>query len=129
VEIYPASFAALDTRNGVRLRGARERTAMRHIEVLPPTEDPIPPTLRTVTPEDAARATLRDATDELGRTEVRVLTRIAERLRTSTRARGALGLLTPSRAFRNKDARREIDEALVFLACAWIKAETLETMP
>lgn len=101
---------------------------MRDIEALPPTEDPIPPTLRTVTPDDAARATLRDAMDELGRTEVRVLTRIAERLKTSARTRGALGFLTP-RAFRSKDARREIDDALVFLACAWIKAETLETMP
>jgi hypothetical protein len=87
----------------------------------------IPPTLRSITPEDTARATLNTALAELGSTEVHVLTRIAERLTTTTgRAGGALCAIPRARTFLREEAQREIDHALVFLACAWIKAETLE---
>jgi hypothetical protein len=103
---------------------------MRDAEDLPDTETQtqaeIPPTLRSITPEDIARATLNSALAELGRTEVHVLTRIAERLTTTARAGGALGAIRRARTFLREDAQREIDDALVFLACAWIKAETLE---
>ena len=30
------------------------------------------------------------------------------------------------RAFRTKEAREELEDALVYLACAWLKAETKE---
>jgi hypothetical protein len=93
---------------------------------LPDTEEQTPATLRSVTPEDTARATLNTALAELGHTEVHVLTRIAERLTTTARAGGALGAIPRARTFLCEEAQREIDHALVFLACAWIKAETLE---
>jgi hypothetical protein len=41
------------------------------------TEEAIPDTLRMITPEDAARAVLNGIVCDLGRDEVRVLTRFA----------------------------------------------------
>jgi hypothetical protein len=73
-------------------------------------EEPIPDTLRMIAPEDAARATLHGVACDLGHDEVRVLTRIAERIR-------------DARTFRSKEAREELEDALVYLACAWLKAE------
>jgi hypothetical protein len=64
--------------------------------------------------EDAARATLHSVACALGRDEVRVLMRIAERL------------ACDARSFRGKEAREELEDALVYLACAWLKAETQE---
>jgi hypothetical protein len=86
----------------------------------------MPATLRSITPEDVARAALTGAVAELGRMEVRVLTRIAERLTTAARTGRALGVIPRARAWPGGDARGEVDDALVFLACAWIKAETME---
>jgi hypothetical protein len=31
-----------------------------------------------------------------------------------------------TRAFRSKEAREELEDALVYLACAWLKSETQE---
>ena len=62
----------------------------------------------------------------LGRDEVRVLTRIAERLHVGSRMYGPFYLATDARVFRDKEAREEIEDALVYLACAWLKAETEE---
>jgi len=56
----------------------------------PSCEESIPDTLRMITPEDAARAALRDVVGDLGHDEVRVLTRIAERLRAGQRQYGLL---------------------------------------
>ena len=92
----------------------------------PSCEEPIPDTLRMITPEDAARATLNGAVEHLGRDEVRVLTRIAERLARGRRAYGPLHLATDPRTFRSKEAREELEDALVYLACAWLKAEAEE---
>ena len=89
-------------------------------------EEPIPDTLRLIPPEDAGRATLNGAVDNLGRDEVRVLTRIAERLVLGRRAYGPLDIATDSRTFRCKEAREELEDALVYLACAWLKAEAEE---
>jgi len=45
-----------------------------HTTTEPSCEESIPDTLRMITPEDAARAALRDVVGDLGHHEVRVLT-------------------------------------------------------
>ncbi len=107
------------------------RTTLTHPNDTHPTtdpscEEPIPDTLRMITPEDAARATLNGAVESLGRDEVRVLIRIAERLALGRRAYGPLHVATDRRTFRSKEAREELEDALVYLACAWLKAEAEE---
>jgi hypothetical protein len=92
----------------------------------PDIEEPIPDTLRMIAPEDAARAALDGVVRSLGRDEVRVLTRIAERLHVGSRMYGPFYLATDARVFRDKEAREEIEDALVYLACAWLKAEAKE---
>jgi hypothetical protein len=87
---------------------------------------PIPDTLRMITPEEAARATLNGVVCYLGRDEVRVLTCIAEWLRAGRISYGPLFLANDARSFRSKEAREELEEALVYLACTWLKAETQE---
>jgi hypothetical protein len=93
---------------------------------LPPDDEPIPDTVRMITYEDAARASLRTSILELGLDEVLVLDRLAERLRSGQRQYGFLHLANDRRAFRSKEAREELEDALVYLACAWLKAETRE---
>jgi hypothetical protein len=61
--------------------------------------------------------------ETLGDDEVRVLTRIARRLSMGQRAYGALALDGDARAFRAKEAKEEIEDALVYFACAWLKDE------
>ena len=102
----------------------------------PPTNpypgDPMPPdddesmadTQRTIPPETLARAALHGLASELGADEVRVLARIAERLRGGQETYGPLQLTTDTRMFRTQEAREEIEDALVYLACAWLKTET-----
>ena len=58
---------------------------------------------------------------QLGDDELRVLVRIAERLRFGAGIYGALRIATDTRAFRAKEAREELEDALVYLACAWLK--------
>jgi hypothetical protein len=84
-------------------------------------EESIPDTLRMITHEDAARAALRGIVCDLGLDEVRVLTRIAERLQMGARQYGRLYLALDPRAFRGKEAREELEDTLVYLACAWLK--------
>jgi hypothetical protein len=93
---------------------------------LPPEDEPIPDTERMITYEDAARAALDGVVGSLGRDEVRVLTRIAERLQVGSQLYGPFYLATDARVFREKEAREELEDALVYLACAWLKAETRE---
>jgi hypothetical protein len=93
---------------------------------MPPDDEPIPDTMRMITYEDAARASLRASILELGLDEVLVLDRLAERLRRGQRQYGFLHLANDRRAFRAKEAREELEDALVYLACAWLKAETRE---
>jgi hypothetical protein len=90
------------------------------------SEEPIPDTLRMIAPEEVARATLHGVAGDLGRDEVRVLTRIAERLQAGRLTYGPLFLANDTRTFRSKEAREELEDALVYLACAWLKAETQE---
>lgn len=94
----------------------------------PMTEDDeaIPDTQRMLTAEDAARATLTGVACQLGHDEVRVLTRIANRLKGGMAAYGPLRLETDTRQFRTKEAREELEDALVYLACAWLKTESHE---
>ncbi len=87
-------------------------------------DEPIPDTLRMGRTTLEARAELDGVLDALGRDEVRVLVRIAERLRGGAQTYGPLRIDRDARAFRTKEAREEIEDALVYLACAWLKAET-----
>ena len=80
-------------------------------------------TQRMLHPEDAARAVLNGLACELGHDEVRVLTRVAERLKGGMTAYGPLDLASDNRQFRSKEAREEVEDALVYLACAWLKTE------
>ena len=92
----------------------------------PSCEESIPDTLRMITPEDAARAALRDVVADLGHHEVRVLTRIGERLRAGQRQYGLLCIPTDPRSFRSKEAKEELEDFLVYLACAWLRSEATE---
>jgi hypothetical protein len=87
---------------------------------------PIPETLRMITPDDDARAVLDGIICSLGRDDVRVLTQIAERLQVGRQLYGPFYLSTDARVFRDKEARQELEDALVYLACAWLKAEPQE---
>jgi hypothetical protein len=72
------------------------------------------------------RAELDGVLDALGSEEVQVLIRLAERLKLGRRSYGPLQLACDTRAFRSKEAREELEDALVYLACAWLKSETQE---
>jgi hypothetical protein len=87
-------------------------------------------TTRTQAPKKArpsARAHLDAVVDQLGVDEIRVLTSIAERLLFGAGAYGLLDLATDTREFRRREAREEIEDFLVYLACAWLRA--LERQP
>jgi hypothetical protein len=92
----------------------------------PPDDEPIPETLRMITPDDAVRAELNGVACMLGVDELRVLVRIGERLKLGRRQYGRLYLPTDTRSFRTTEAREELEDALVYLACAWLKAELQE---
>jgi hypothetical protein len=89
-------------------------------------EESMADTQRMLTPDDVARAMLTSVACELGEGELRVLTRIAERLKSGQTVYGLLHLADDAREFRNGEAREEIEDALVYLACAWLKAEAQE---
>jgi hypothetical protein len=91
-----------------------------------PDDEPIPDTLRMITPDDAARAELHGVATGLGVDELRVLVRIGERLQLGRRQYGRLYLPNDTRSFRATEARQELEDALVYLACAWLKAELHE---
>ena len=61
--------------------------------------------------------------EDLGLDEVRVVTRIARRLQHGFETYGALEVALDHRDFRRREAREELEDALVYLACAWLKAE------
>ena len=89
-------------------------------------DEPIPDTLRQFSTTITARAALDDVLDALGCDEVNVLTRIAERLKVGRAAYGPLEIASDPRAFRTKEAREELEDTLVYLACAWLKAEGVQ---
>ena len=71
----------------------------------------------------AARRELATLVAQLGDDEVHVLARIAERLRNGGRVYGRMELASDKRAFRTREAREELEDALVYLACAWLKEQ------
>jgi hypothetical protein len=73
-----------------------------------------------------ARGVLDGVVDALGVDEICVLVRIAERLAEGARTYGPLRLAQDPREFRGKEAREELEDALVYLACAWLKSEIQE---
>jgi hypothetical protein len=70
---------------------------------------------------DSAWRELTAITAQLGDDEVRVLVRIAQRLQGGMHRYGQLYLNVDRREFRRTEARQEIEDALVYLACAWLK--------
>jgi hypothetical protein len=88
-----------------------------------PVDEPIPDTERAPCALHVAREALDRAVAPLGADEVLVLARIAERLTMGAKVYGLLQLATDSRDFRGQEAREEIEDALVYLACAWLKTE------
>ena len=86
----------------------------------PMTESP-PSTERA--PLMGVRAALDHAVSSLGHDEQRVLTRIAARLAHGATTYGPLDLASDRRSFTSKEAREEIEDALVYFACAWLKSE------
>jgi hypothetical protein len=60
-------------------------------------------------------------TAELGDDELCVLVRIAERLKGGMGVYGELRIAVDRREFRKTEAWQEIEDALVYLACAWLK--------
>jgi len=68
-----------------------------------------------------ARLELEDILDDLGDDETRVLVSIARRLQLGAEAYGELEIAFDRRDFRRKEAREELEDALVYLACAWLK--------
>lgn len=92
-------------------------------------DEPIPDTLRQPSTTITARAALDDVLDALGCDEVLVLVRIAERLKLGRRSYGPLHFGSDTRAFRGKEAREELEDCLVYLACAWLTSETQQVHP
>jgi hypothetical protein len=70
---------------------------------------------------ESAWRELTAITAKLGDDEVRVLVRIAQRLEGGMQSYGQLYLNVDRREFRRTEARQEIEDALVYLACAWLK--------
>jgi hypothetical protein len=69
------------------------------------------------------RCELEDVLDDLGPDETRVLTSIAHRLRQGAEVYGELEVALDRRDFRKKEAREQLEDALVHLACAWLQAQ------
>ena len=80
-----------------------------------------PDTIRN--PDLGTLCALDQAIAKLGRDEHRVLTRIAERLVHGAESYGPLDISSDRRSFRSREAREEVEDALVYFACAWLKGE------
>ena len=89
------------------------------------TPDFIPDTQRD--PSLGTRAALAFLVSKLGADEQRVLVRIAERLMHGGTVYGPLVLTRDTRDFRSREAREEIEDALVYFACAWLKSQEVAT--
>ena len=84
-------------------------------------DDSNPDTVRN--PDLGTLCALDQAIARLGRDEQRVLTRIAERLVLGATTYGTLNLTSDPRSFKSREAREEVEDALVYFACAWLKGE------
>jgi hypothetical protein len=93
------------------------------IEPIDAVDEPIPNTERAPCGRFQALIALDHAVTSLGADEVLVLARIAHRLQGGTKVYGPLRLASDPRDFRGKEAREELEDALVYLACAWLKAD------
>jgi hypothetical protein len=72
-------------------------------------------------PTTSARDDLDAVVATLGADELRVLARIATRLQHGAKLYGLLNLDRDTRDFGGKEAREEIEDFLVYAACAWLK--------
>jgi FAE1/Type III polyketide synthase-like protein len=84
-------------------------------------DDSHPDTIRD--PDIGTRCALDQAIARLGRDEHRVLTRIAERLALGATTYGPLAIASDPRSWKSREAREEVEDALVYFACAWLKSE------
>jgi hypothetical protein len=67
------------------------------------------------------REELLAVVDTLGADEIRVLTRIGARLQLGTQIYGLLDVARDRRDFDGKEAREEVEDFLVYMACAWLR--------
>jgi hypothetical protein len=122
----PQAEGETNTSDAVGLERARSATVQgtsMNVEELWMNEvDCAAPTERT--PRTGARIELDAIVGTLGADEIRVLARIALRLRAGSFAYGNLHVAFDARDFRHEEARAELEDALVYLACAWLKAES-----
>ena len=72
--------------------------------------------------EEDPRNALDAFVEQLGDDEVRVLTRIAERLHRGADLYGRLDAARDERDFCN-EAREEVEDFLVYVACEWLKRQ------
>jgi hypothetical protein len=103
-----------ETRKPPQRAAANQETCMKKNE----TDEPIPDTLRSVTAADAARGILGELAQELAYEDVRVLMRIAKRLRLGPARYGPLRIRLGACASRSHAAREELEDAVALLACA-----------
>jgi hypothetical protein len=88
-------------------------------------DEPVPDTMRAY-PASSSRVELDTTLDGLGGDEIAVLARIAQRLEMGQKHYGPLHIALDPRAFRSKEAREELEDLLVYIGCAWLKAESQE---
>jgi hypothetical protein len=84
-------------------------------------DESIPDTVRQYS-ASSSRVELDNILDGLGGDEIAVLARIAKRLEMGQKQYGRLDLKVDPRKFRSKEAREELEDHLVYLACAWLVA-------
>jgi hypothetical protein len=89
---------------------------------VPPDDEPVPDTLRRFSTL-SSRVELDNILDGLGGDEIAVLARIAKRLEMGRTTYGPLQVELDPRAFRSKEAREELEDAVVYFACSWLKME------
>jgi hypothetical protein len=91
-----------------------------------PMLESVPDTQRTPTPVRIPRATLRGLALDLRDDELRILTRIAERLKCGPPPYRWLRAAGDPRTFRSKEARLELEDAILYLTRAWLRAASQE---
>jgi hypothetical protein len=88
-------------------------------------DEPVPDTLRHFSTA-SSRVELDSILDGLDGDEIAVLAHIAKRLEMGRKIYGPLQIADDPRAFRSKEAREELDDALVYLMIFWLKAAAQE---
>jgi hypothetical protein len=91
----------------------------------PADDEPIPDTVRQFSTL-SSRVELDTTLDGLDGDEIAVLASIAKRIEMGRKVYGPLQIATDPRAFRSNEARQELEDTLVYLTVAWLKATAQE---